>query len=404
MPYLYFMADLNTIIEFENEHTGLDFKLEEYGKHKKIDLIKDVMAMANAAFPGDRLLIIGMKPDSQSRGIVGLSTISDAATIQQTIIDNIEPEVHLDYFSHHYDSKLLGIIRIYNCDSRPYLMKKDFNADKGAVLKRGEGFVRLGTTQARLYRSLFEQIYKERYDRQRFSGELEVSFEKDKAVTALTVAPLTVGPDDMPSSRQRKKIERIIAEKEKELKSLQAMGLPHSEDQLSTASLMAITTANITGGGVGYEHRSLKTLRKNLEKVVGTYYEHDYYFLLEEHSEKLTIFIRNLGTAYLADVKAVLRIPKAAGLLVAKSLPRNPDETGPRLNFNYRHVEETEEFYEFSKDIGDVKQQLAMNLFGEPIRLCFRPKLSGQTIDLHLFFYAKNLAVPIEKFMKLTVG
>jgi hypothetical protein len=398
-----FMVNLDHILEYEHEHTSLDFKLEEYGKHKKNELIKDVMAMANASVAGDRLIIIGMKPNADDRGIVGINTISDPATIQQVIIDNIEPEIHLDYMAHSYQGKKLGVIRIYDCESKPYLMKKDFQSDKN-VLKRGEGFVRLGTTQTRLYRSILEQIYKERYEKRRFSGDLLVSFHKDQAVNELIVYPADVSQNDLPSFNQQAKIEKVIFQKEKELKQLQATGMPYDENHLSMASITINSMANLRGAWVDYEHRSLSTLRRNLKNVSKNYHDEDYYYLLEENSEKLTLYLKNIAPDNLQLAKVVLRIAKKDGLLLAKNLPRNPDARPPYINFNYPEVEESDEYYEIRKDLGDVQPQLSRKIFEVPLRICILPKLSGSIIPLVINFYAKNLAVPIEKELHITVN
>lgn len=40
--------NLDDLIEFEEEHTCLDFKSKEYNKDNWTDLIKDIMSMANS--------------------------------------------------------------------------------------------------------------------------------------------------------------------------------------------------------------------------------------------------------------------------------------------------------------------------------------------------------------------
>jgi hypothetical protein len=397
------MVNLDHIIEFEHEHTGLDFKLEEYGKHKKIDLVKDVMSMANASVVGDRLIIIGMKPVADQRGIIGLNTISDAASIQQLIIENIEPEINLDYAPYQYQGKLLGVIRIYDCQNKPYLMKKDILTDKNG-LRKGEGFVRLGTTQARMYRSIFEQIYKDRYEKEQFAGDLAISFQKDETLRELLIYRANVTQDNLPSSAQRKKIEQIIPRKEKELKRFQDIGMPYDESYLSMGDMTMNSMANINGGGVAYEHRSLATLRKNLKNVAKTYFDEDYYFLLEQNSEKLVLYIRNEGSKALQSVKIVLQIAKKDGLLIATSLPKDPNQRPPFINLHYPSVEENDAYFEIRKDLGDLQPKLTIKIFEEPLRLCILPKFSESTIPLTMSFFAKNLATPIEKQLLLIIN
>jgi predicted HTH transcriptional regulator len=183
------IPDLTHLIEYENENTALDFKLTEYLKPKTLDLIKDVMSMANAYLTNDRYIIIGMKPDAENRNIGGITTVSDPANIQQTILENVEPEINVEYFPYKYEGYQLGILRIYNCDARPYLMKKNFIGGTGKGLMKGDGYIRMGTTQMRLNRSHFEQIYAQRFKNDKFSGKLEVSFDRSRLLDLIEISP-----------------------------------------------------------------------------------------------------------------------------------------------------------------------------------------------------------------------
>lgn len=155
--------DIKDIIEFENESTRVDFKSSEYKKTNFTSFLKDVIAMANANTKDDKFIIVGMKPNADGdRGITGIDSkeFTDAATYQQLVFENIEPEFSIEYFAYKYDGKTLGIFRIFNCLNRPYLMKKSYNSEKGKTLERGDGFIRTGTTQRKLIRSDYDLFYK----------------------------------------------------------------------------------------------------------------------------------------------------------------------------------------------------------------------------------------------------
>jgi hypothetical protein len=53
------MIELDDLIKFENESTSVDFKAKQYERNE--DLLKDLIAMANANVAGDRHIIIGAK-------------------------------------------------------------------------------------------------------------------------------------------------------------------------------------------------------------------------------------------------------------------------------------------------------------------------------------------------------
>ncbi len=95
------MSRLDDAIRYETEHTALDFKRTQYVKAQHAALLKDVLSMVNAHdVPGDRFIVCGvdLKPDG-SRTFVGVprGEVVDAATYQQLVRENLEPDVHLEY-------------------------------------------------------------------------------------------------------------------------------------------------------------------------------------------------------------------------------------------------------------------------------------------------------------------
>jgi len=55
------MANLDDLIKYENEHSGLDFKAIQYTREKYEDFIKDIMSMANSDMGEEGYIIIGVK-------------------------------------------------------------------------------------------------------------------------------------------------------------------------------------------------------------------------------------------------------------------------------------------------------------------------------------------------------
>jgi predicted HTH transcriptional regulator len=117
------MTEFDDLIKFENESTGVDFKAKQYVKHE--DLLKDLIAMANANVTGDRHVIVGMKhlPDG-NRKFWGINQneFVDSATYHQLARENIEPEIHFDYSPYEFEGHLLGVLRVYNCNDQPYMI------------------------------------------------------------------------------------------------------------------------------------------------------------------------------------------------------------------------------------------------------------------------------------------
>lgn len=161
----------------ENECTYLDFKAIEYKKEKYDSFIKDVVAMANAHFKGDKFIILGIKDiPGEEKKILGLGKVTDESTFQSIIHENIEPFIDISYTTKIYEEKTIGIVKISNCSKRPYLLKKDRKN-----LKKGDGFIRRGSRQMKLERSDYDEIYSEKSNEQFEMKKLQKDKEEIKA-------------------------------------------------------------------------------------------------------------------------------------------------------------------------------------------------------------------------------
>ena len=208
------MDELLDLILYENENTRLDFKRDEYKKDDYVSLLKDVLSMANAFSEQERFIIIGLKPKSiDDRGLKGINgNLTDAATFQQLVYENIEPELSIDYFSMFIEETQLGIIKISNCINPPYLMKKDYGNEKQKLFK-GEGFIRKGTHQTRLVRADFDKYIQNKVDEKYFNDDIKITFIANNLKNQIEL----VSFEDIqrPSQIQKEKILTIL-EKKKE--------------------------------------------------------------------------------------------------------------------------------------------------------------------------------------------
>jgi len=120
----------------------LDFKEKSYSKQNKFELIKDIMAMANSKYDGDKYIVTGVKERAfEGKMIVGIDINEhiDSAHYHDLIIKNIEPDIHFDYFHYQYNNKWLGIFKIYNNSNRPYMLKKQYGTylEGYCVIRKG---------------------------------------------------------------------------------------------------------------------------------------------------------------------------------------------------------------------------------------------------------------------------
>ncbi|WP_099188532.1 AlbA family DNA-binding domain-containing protein [Tepidibacter mesophilus] len=152
------------LIENGYECDYLDFKAKQYSKEKYESLLKDIMAMANSKYEGDKYIIVGIKDKpSGERDIIGINSedFIDSSNYQQVVLNNIEPEVSFDYFPFEYKEKLLGVFKIYGNQDRPYMLKKKYNK-----LNEGLCLVRKGSQQSIAVRKDFDEFYlaKEKFE------------------------------------------------------------------------------------------------------------------------------------------------------------------------------------------------------------------------------------------------
>ncbi|MDZ5712611.1 AlbA family DNA-binding domain-containing protein [Jeotgalibacillus haloalkalitolerans] len=386
------MANLDTLIKYEREGTKLDFKKEQYRKEKYQDLIKDIMAMANAPIDGERHIVIGVKdkPDGTKEYFsLDRGEIVDQATFQQVIRENVEPSIEFSYYTHEIEDKVFGIIEISHCNNPPYMMRKDFRG-----LKKGECFVRKGSQQERMTRRDLDEILKHK-DKIQFDRNIWVGFNSSlKNEISVNV----VEKIDLPSENARSQIEKIIADRKTKSSEV---------NQLSILGKVGVGYTNFFGNAP-YEQRSTEELVKNLENIEETYYEDDLYYIGEELSEKINLTIRNEGNQYLEDVSIVLTI-LSHNIWVMDRIHQEPNnDLWPRPDVDldslyYPNVTEINKGFKVTAELGQLRHKLDTLAFNEDLRVFFPRDSKGEIIEIEYTLYAKNLPTPINGFLKIIV-
>ena len=99
------MTNIDDLIEYHDENLNLDFKGAQYTKANRTDLIKDIIAMANADTNDECYIIIGViRNDEGQKVIRGMDRkdFTDDANYQQLIRENVEPDVKFEYSLYEY--------------------------------------------------------------------------------------------------------------------------------------------------------------------------------------------------------------------------------------------------------------------------------------------------------------
>lgn len=120
----------------EEETSTLDFKGDQYpfigvtDNQVKSELLKDILAFANAWGRSERYILLGIDKTQGSRGIVkGVSHHIDDAQLQQFVNNKTQRPLIFSYIAYPFEGKQIGIIRI-PLQQRPFFIKKDFGKFK----------------------------------------------------------------------------------------------------------------------------------------------------------------------------------------------------------------------------------------------------------------------------------
>jgi hypothetical protein len=162
-------SELEEIIKYDSESSTLDYKKEEYilGKNaKRNEILKDISAFANHHSNNDKFIIVGIKEENGiANEFFEIENITDEATYQQFISDNIEPKINFEYKATSFEGKKIAYFKISKNKHRPYLFKKNIQnpINQNTEYKIGDGYIRIGSSSKKLDRDDFENIYKKRY-------------------------------------------------------------------------------------------------------------------------------------------------------------------------------------------------------------------------------------------------
>ncbi|NLR60727.1 ATP-binding protein [Chitinophaga polysaccharea] len=379
--------NLEDIIRYDPESVYVDFKREEYRKEKYYALIKDIVSMANANFKGSRYIIIGVDLSNGERTYPGIKgPLVDSAIYQNLVHEKVEPEIDLKYYSYQFEGVQLGIMEISGCDNQPYMLKNELQP-----LKKGDSFIRKGSTQLPFMRSDLDKIWANRMHDQSFKGDVEVLFKENKTDKLIVKA---VRDFMLPSEKAATQIRDEVA----------------NIDRKTFNNIEDILIGNIreylreTGK---YSNMSKDELKSKLATVKQDYAEHDLYDLHEVKSTKINFTVKSLGEQYIEDSTIKIYIDKQPGLHVALDEYTNPKnkmfEFKSRFDPDYPKVWIEGNQYCVEVNLPSIKHLVPLQLFEVDLRITFLQELKGKSVPLSFEIAGKNLKTPIKKVLNILV-
>ena len=130
----------------EEEGVTLDFKREQYrferaDNEAKSELLKDIIAFANAWRRSTAYILLGVEEIKGSRSkVVGIATSLDDASLQQFVKSKTQRPVEFSYRTFHFEGVDVGVIEI-PVQERPIYLTKDFGK-----LKKDTVYLRRGSS------------------------------------------------------------------------------------------------------------------------------------------------------------------------------------------------------------------------------------------------------------------
>ncbi len=126
----------------EAEGPALDFKRDQYpfdgaADELKSELLKDILAFANAWRRSDAYIVIGVEEtDGVCTAVVGVASHLEDANLQQFVSAKAQRPVHFAYHAVEYQGKQLGMIHI-PLQQRPCFVRRRFGrVESGTVYVR----------------------------------------------------------------------------------------------------------------------------------------------------------------------------------------------------------------------------------------------------------------------------
>ncbi|PKM20975.1 MAG: ATP-binding protein [Gammaproteobacteria bacterium HGW-Gammaproteobacteria-15] len=133
-------------LRYKSESTDLDFKSEQYrfvggNDYEKSELLKDILAMANAWRDGTAYILLGFKDNRPHLAeVVGISESIDDSRLQQFVNGKMKPKLIFHYEEHLYEGKTIGVIAIPK-QKRPFFIAHPYGKLKNNIV-----YVRRGSS------------------------------------------------------------------------------------------------------------------------------------------------------------------------------------------------------------------------------------------------------------------
>lgn len=383
------MSEIETLIRYENGHTALKFRPTQYQRHEYDQLLRDVIALANADVRGERIIVLGVEMHADARRLIGFprEQCIVSGTYENLVQQHVEPPLRVRYRACELEDNWFGLLTITGCNNQPYLISNPLPPG----LRRGEGWIRRGVEQLPLVRADLDRIYTRRLDDGVFHGGIKVGFKGPKPSSSIVLR--AIGPYESPSARASAKLAAAI-----DVHDMLARA-----KNLASSTIKRLMHLRVFGHDTPYRPKSIERMRLDLDCVAEEYREEDDHHRFERLGHRVNITLINRGTQTVVDASASVELPNGAGVEVAPRMfvsrsaaqHGHTHAAGAASRTDYPPVTATDKLIRITASLGDVPCDSPVDLFREPLRVVINERAIGRKVPVRVTVHGRNLPAPI---------
>ncbi len=383
------MARLDDLVLSESAHSGLAFREHVYAPQDHVQLLQDLLALANADVGGPRFLCFGVRDVPGSpRVLTGISAASVSelkGSLPRLLADSIEPQLKMTLRALKVHDELVALLCLTECDDPPYLLARSV-----AGSPAGTGWVRRGTRHLPLLRGDLQRMFAAKSAVASEPNAVRVGFAGERIETEISLPVLPL--EGLPSAKAARQLRKMLDAKEsaKEI-------LGRTETQF--ARLMYAQQFGMDGA---YEPHSEESLRLLIGKAPHDYRAADEHYEFEVRTHKLNIVVSNLGASALHGVFVELTIPRLPGIGVTEHLVAAPgaqlhDEAYPLVNVRGHTIG-------VQAEVGSLAAGESSPAFKQPPRFWVREAAAGKTLAVDCTVHARELREPVTDTLLIAIS
>lgn len=377
------MSKLDQLVRHENAHSGLAFRKMPYGGGDREALLIDLLALANAQVAGPRLLVLGVHDEvggkRRLKGVNPGALVELIAAYRRTVAQYIEPALEISMRSLTVQDRTVAVIVLGDCGRQPYVVRESLSKR----VRRGDGWIRRGTEQARLGREDLEAMFKGGTLAGSMGCEIQVLF------AGRALSPRL----ELPALSLSKKPSEVAGERIRGM--LEAKQAAHDRLGQTNTQLNRLAHARLFGADKPYETHTPESL---LAQLAGSEAEHaaaDRYYEYELRAHKVNLLVVNLGDGPLNNASLILEIPAMDGVDVARRMVPAPSVDEANMPLGYPTVESTAQGFRIQSRVGRIDSGARLAVFRQPLRLLLRQAAVGRNLPFDYIVLGKELREPL---------